>query len=258
VNKSRKPSLRALIATRRGAFTLAALCALLALVVLLVAMNQFRHSVAGNAQQATVLVSTAEIQKGTSANVLAAKSLYKVVPVLATQVSSGAITNAGSLVGKTAANTILPGEQLTYADFTTAKIAADVSALTSPTERAIAVTLDAAHSVDGTIVAGDQVDVYADTGTTPTNHVVGLLVPDALVLKAPPLGSSAGTYVLGISDTLSPRVMITADNGQVWLELRGENASNPPASLVNRFNVYLGDVPSLVPTYPAATTGGQQ
>jgi Flp pilus assembly protein CpaB len=258
VKNSRKPSLRALIATRRGAFTLAALCALLAVVVLLVAMNQFRHSVAGNAQQSTVLVSTAEIQKGTSADVLASKSLYKVVPVLATQISSGAITNAGSLVGKTAASTILPGEQLTFADFTTSKTTAAVSALTSPTERAIAVTLDAAHSVDGTLAAGDQVDVYGDTGDSPTTHVVALLVPDALVLKAPPLGTSAGTYVLGVSDTLSSRVMLTADNGQVWLALRGTNASNPPATAVNRFNLYLGDVPSLVPTYPAASTGGQQ
>jgi hypothetical protein len=257
VKNSRKPSLRALIATRRGAFTLAALCALLAVVVLLVAMNQFRRSVAGNAQQSTVLVSTAEIQKGTSADVLASKSLYKVVPVLATQVSSGAITNAGSLVGKTAASTILPGEQLTFADFTTAKTTAAVSALTSPTERAIAVTLDAAHSVDGTLAPGDQVDVYGDK----PGAAVGLLVPDAVVLKAPLPSSSSpagGTYVLGVSDTLSPRIMWMFDNGRVWFELRGANAANPPAITLNGQQVYLGNFPDLTPTYPAATTGGQQ
>lgn len=258
MNTFRKPSLRALLATRRGALTLAALCALLAVGVVLFAMSQYRHSLSSNAQQSTVLVSTAEIQKGTSANVLATKSLYKVVPVLASQVSAGAITDAGSLVGKTAASTILPGEQLTYADFTTARTTAALSALTSPSERAISVTLDAAHSVDGTIVAGDQVDVYGDAGNTPTNHVVGLMVPDALVLKAPPLGTSTGTFVLGVSDTLSPRVMWMVDNGEVWLELRGVNASNPPATEINRPLVYLGDVPSLVSTYPAASTGGRQ
>jgi Flp pilus assembly protein CpaB len=255
VNTSRKPSLRALLATRRGAFTLAALCAVLAVGVVLFAMSQYRHSLSKSAQQSTVLVSTAEIPKGTSADVLASKSLYKVVPVLASQVSASAITDAGSLVGKTADSTIMPGEQLTYADFTNAKVAADLSLLTSPNERAISVTLDAAHSVDAAIAPGQQVDVYGSTqGPNPT---VGLLVPDVLVLKTA-VSSGSVTYVLGISDTLAPRVMWMSDNGRIWIELRGTTGSNPPATNTGKAQVFLGNYSNLTPTYPATSTGGQQ
>ena len=74
----------------------ALLCALLAIGVLVFAMTQYRHTLTANNQQSTVLVSTAEIQKGTSADVLASKSLYKVVPVLATQITPGAISDAGA------------------------------------------------------------------------------------------------------------------------------------------------------------------
>jgi Flp pilus assembly protein CpaB len=263
-----------MIATRRWALTLALLFALMAIGVLLFAMNQFRHNVAGNTQQSTVLVSTAEIQKGTSADVLASKSLYKVVPVLATQISPGAITNAGALVGKTATSTILPGEQLTAADFATPSKA--VGALASPTERAVAVTLDPAHSVGGTIVAGDTVDVYGSTNAP--NPTVGLLISDALVLKAPvavststTTGTGTGTsttaaststgsdtFVLGTSDTLSPRIMWMFDNGRVWLELRDANATNPPATTITRGQVYLGNSTTTTPTYSPTSNGGQR
>jgi Flp pilus assembly protein CpaB len=249
-----KPSLRSLIATRKGAFLTALVCALIAIGVLLFAMSQYRKTVAGNALQSTVLVSTAEIHAGTSADVLASHSLYKVVPVLASQVSPGAITNAGALVGKVAASTILPGEQLTANDFTTRTIQTGATAVLAPTERAVAVTLDPAHSVAGMVQVGDSVDIYGDTG-----GVVGLLVPDALVLKAPAgANAAADTFAVGVSDTLSPRIMWMFDNGKVWFELRGANADNAAPTNTTGKQVYLGNYLATTPTYSASSTGAKR
>jgi Flp pilus assembly protein CpaB len=178
------------------------------------------------------------------------------------------ITNAGALVGKVAANTILPGEQLTANDFTIQKVRTGATAVLAPTERALAVTLDQAHSVAGLVQVGDQVDVYGDT----PDQVVGLLIADAVVLEAPfgvrttaasttggsTTAGSGNTYVLGVSDTLSPRVMWMADNGKVWLELRAANATNPAPTSLDRKQVYLGNYPTTTPTYSAQSTGAKR
>ena len=252
-----RPRFRGLLATRHGALALALSCALVAVGILLFAMGQYRQTVAGNAKQSTVIVATAEIQKGASADTIATQRLYKVMPVLQSQVAPGAIVNAGSIVGKVAANTILPGQQLTDSDFTTPS---GVSAVLAPDQRAVAVTLDDAHEVANLLLAGDQVDVYGSLSGS--DAVVGLLVPDAVVLKAPISavggvgsgGTSGGTVVLRVSDQLSPRVMWVMDNGKVWLELRGVNASNPAPTNTYRPQVFLGNGTSTVPTYAPTTT----
>jgi Flp pilus assembly protein CpaB len=247
----RKPSLRGLLATRHGALALAMSCALVAVGILLLAMSQYRHTVSGNTKQSTVLVATAEIQAGSPASVIASRALYKVVPVLATQVSPGAITDAGAIVGQVAAKTILPGEQLTSAAFTTPTGA---SAVLAPAERAISLTLDSAHGVAGLLQTGDHADVYSDVPMT-GGQAVTLLIPDAVVLKTPI--TAGGSVTLGVGDDLSPRVMWAFDNGKVWLELRGVNASNPAPTITQLPQVLLGNHLSTTPTYAIPSSTGR-
>jgi Flp pilus assembly protein CpaB len=227
-------------------------CALVAVGILLLAMSQYKQTVTGNTKQSTVLVATAEIQPGASTSVIASQQLYKVVPVLQSQVALGAISNAGLLVGKVAVSTILPGEQLTTADFTTPT---GTTAVLTPTERAVAVTLDSAHGLAGFLQAGDHVDVYGDLSGTKAGTAVTLLIPDALVLKTP--AAAGGSTLLGVSDDLSPRVMFTFDNGKVWLELRGATAVNPAPTITGLAQVLLGNQLSTTPTYatPTSTKG---
>jgi Flp pilus assembly protein CpaB len=169
-------------------------------------------------------------------------------------VALGAISNAGLLVGKVAANTILPGEQLTTADFTTPTGA---SAVLTPTERAVAVTLDSSHGLAGFLQAGAHVDVYADGAATKAGGGASLLIPDALVLKAP--SAASGSVLLGLNMDISPRLMYAFDNDKVWLELRGANAVNPPPTITGAAQVALGNQLSTTPTYATPTsTGGQQ
>lgn len=232
-----RPSFRSLLATRHGALLLAMICALIAVGILLFAMNQYRHTVtAHQPQQATVLVSTAEIQRGTSATVLASRSLYKVVPVLASQVSPDAITNAGALVGKVTANTILPGEQLTAADFT---IPTGAGSQLASTERAVALTLDAAHGLGNAIHVGDHVDVYGSFSAQGggSDNVIHLVAPDAVVLEAIPGTGTANYVLLGLSDQLAPKLLWVADYGKVWLVLRPSLAADPAPTVTGVYQV---------------------
>jgi Flp pilus assembly protein CpaB len=245
-----RPSFRGLLATRHGALALAVSCALVAVGILLLAMSQYKQTITGSTKQSTVLVSTAEIQPGLSASVIASRQLYKVVPVLENQVAPGAITNAGSIVGKVTASTILPGEQLTAADFSTPTGA---TAVLTPTERAVEVTLDTAHGLGGFLQTGDYVDVYGSVQDG--CGCVTLLDADAVVLDAPTAAS--GSVLLGVSDQLSPRVMWVFDNGKVWLELRGPNAVNPAPTITRLPQILLGNQLSTTPTYPTTSSTGK-
>lgn len=253
------PSLGGLLATRRGALALALLCALAATGIFLFAIGKYRQSVTSRAptKQDTVLVATSVIQKGTAGDLIAGQRLYKVTPILASQVAPGAIVNAASLGGKVASSNILTGQQLTSADFTTPSTS-DIAAELTPTERGVSVTMDPAHGT-GFLQVGDHVDVY-DSITVGSTPVVSLLVPDAVVLKAPSTAGGAattGTVLLGVSMKLSPRIMWVFDNGKVWLELRGPNATNAAPTITGERQVLLGNklgnTPTYVPTTPART-----
>ncbi len=223
-----RPSFGGLMTTRAGALALAVLCAVAAAAILVFAMGQYRHNVQTITKQSTVLISTGEIQTGTLGAAVAAKGLFKTSPILATQVSAGAITDAGYLQGKVAASNILPGQQLTTADFITPP---GVLGQLYPEQRAVSVAIDEAHGDTDVVHAGDRVDVYGEF-TVGTRPVVTLMVADALVLK--PAGGASATaagttgagtatgssLVLAVTTTAAPAVAFAADNGKIWIVLR--------------------------------------
>jgi Flp pilus assembly protein CpaB len=250
-----------LLSTRRGALTLAVVCALVATGILMFAMSKYRHAVSDGAKQSTVLVASAVSPKGMAGDAIASKRLYRVVPVLATQMAAGAIVNAAALTGEHASSEILPGQQLTSSDFTATATTGGgaINTQLTPTERGVAVTLDPAHGT-GVLQAGDHVDVYSGYA-----GVISLLVPDAVVLKAPSAASggagasSSGTVLLGVNMALAPRVMWAFDNGKVWLELRGVVSSDANPTVTGLRQTLLGNYLSSTPTYAApATTGAKR
>jgi hypothetical protein len=177
-------------------------------------------------------------------------------------VTAGAIINAAALSGEHASGDILTGQQLTSPDFTATATPAGhgVTAALTPTERGVAVTLDPAHET-GVLQAGDHVDVYSSFAS-----VVSLLVPDAVVLKAPSTAgasgsggaggaSQGGTVLLGVNMALSPRVMWAADYGKVWLEVRGVISSDANPTITRLRETVLGNYLSSTPTYTAPSTG---
>jgi pilus assembly protein CpaB len=237
------PRIRGLPASRRGAVALAVGCAFAAAVVLLIALSQYKQSVSAGDRQETVLVATGAIQKGTSGDLIAQQGLYKPTPILVKSLATGALTNAAALQGEVAVQNILPGQQLTAADFA-ASTASVVGQLT-PGQRALSVALDAQHGLVGELQPGDHVDVYGafNAAGTPNNSsggntpVVRLLIPNALVLKAPTTstgvggGGTSGTVVLAVDDNQVGTLAFAAENGHVWLALRPGGAKTPSSGL---------------------------
>jgi Flp pilus assembly protein CpaB len=246
-----RPSFGGLMATRQGALMLAVLCALCAAGILVFALGQYRSSVQTHTEQATVLVATAAIPKGTSGDQIAARGLYKAMPIDATQVTAGAVSDASLLAGQVTSVTVLPGQQLTMSDFGGT---AGVAGVLQPSQQAISLALDDPHGATETAVPGDRVNLYADYGP----HRVILLAPKVMVLKSGPETASQGgqtvagpSTVLAIPTVLAKEIIDVADNYKIYLTL------NPiPASSSVHAPVTVGATSGAASTTTSTSSGG--
>jgi Flp pilus assembly protein CpaB len=256
-----QPNWRKLVATRKGTMLVGLACALVAGGILAFAMASYRHSVDASANPETVLVASQLIAKNTPGAVMATENVFKASQIAAKQVSAGAIADASALQGKVAARDILPGEQLTAADFTAS---GGLPTQLAPAQRAMTVTLDAQHGMLGMLHDGDHVDVYAGAQLTVANGqptpVLRLLMTNVDVLKAGTtsnsggLGASSATntsqVTLNVDDSKAGALAYAADNGKVWLVLRPANATEtPPQPIITVQSLLYG-------TKPVTTVGG--
>jgi Flp pilus assembly protein CpaB len=206
-----------MLATRQGALVLALVCAACAAGILLFALGQYKTAQSTpQTVQATVLVATAEITKGTSGDVVASRGLYKSTPIVASQVTPGAVSDASMLAGKVASANILPGQQLTAADFTGVT---GVSGLLTPSERAIALTISESPGATDVLQPGDHVDVYAEIDA---NAV--LMAQNIQVIK-----QSGGT-VTGANGQTSPAPATSTASASSTTSASSGAAGAPPSS----------------------------
>lgn len=234
---TRKPPRRAdarkkLLSTRGGNAFVALVSALLAAGVLMVFLSQYRDSVSGANEPATVLVAKSLIEKGSRGDVVAEYALFQTTAVKEADLKDGAVSDPSSLKGKYATTDIFPGEQLVAGEF--AEAAPSVSNRLRGFNRAIAVPLDESHGLIGNVRAGDRVDVLAglglqQAGGTNNRATLRYLVRNALVLKAPDkpsagVGGPNATkpVVLRVPDVSAAQIALAADIGKVWLVLRAK------------------------------------
>jgi Flp pilus assembly protein CpaB len=244
------PDLRKFLSTRRGAIIVAVVCAVGAAAVLLVAISRYRASVRTAQQSATVLVANRLIPKGTSGTAIATGGSFSTEKLAQKQVTAGAVTDMAAISGRIAARDILPGEQLTAAEFTSAS---GVAAELTPSQRAISLTLDQAHGLTGVVQAGDHVDVYAgfnvDRGSGPPSPVVRLLAANVKALQVRGGGSAiggggqSGTTVIAVDEMQSAMLAFAQQYGSVWLVLRGNGASATQPVFMNLGAELLGMTP---------------
>lgn len=249
-----------LISTRRGAFLLSALAAVLAGAMVLVYVARYRDSVKAEAAPVTVLVAGKEIPKGTSGAVMAADGLYKTTTTRQSRLLDGALSDASALRGTVATRDIYPGAQLTASDF--APAASNLAASLSADQRIVSVPVDAAHGLVGQLQVGDRVDVYAGFNVIPLDArgvpiaggqarpVLRLIVPDVPVAA---IGAKGGSGLAGggsanvdlkVDDRQAAELAFSADNGKLWLALRpssGGAAASP--AIVTMETLLLGMPP---------------
>jgi Flp pilus assembly protein CpaB len=243
-----------LLTTRRGTIIIASVCALVAGGIILVAMNRYRHSVAAEGNQETVLVASGLIQKGTSGDAIASGQLFKPASIAAKQLSAGAIADTAQLHGKVAAADIYPGQQLTASEFIAN---GGLTSALAPDQRAITITLDSARGMIGQIHDGDHVDVYADLELGGRSaSLLRPLTTNTQVLKAGSTSGGAGlgggnpqnqqsNVTLKVTEAQASALAFAADNGKIWLVLRPANARStgqPPT--VSAPSLLLGRGPS--------------
>jgi Flp pilus assembly protein CpaB len=218
-----------LLSTRGGTIALGGAAAVLAAFVLLLYLNQYRNSVAGDSEHVTVLVARSLIEKGMPGDVVGLKRLFGSEQAPKDHVRDGAITDPSTLRGRVAVQDIYPGQQLTVADFAITTNA--IGAKLAGKYRAVAVPVDSAHGLVGTVVAGDRVDVHASFEYPPNGSnsepVVTVIMQNALVLDAPAqtaggvaTGNQTVEVVVRLTRDRAAEVAWAADNGKVWLVLR--------------------------------------
>src|SRR5438045_9768828 len=106
-----------LLTTRRGTIILGIGAAVLAAIVLLVYLNQYRNSVDSGAQPVSVLVAKSLIQKGTPGDVVGSTTLFQVSSIPRKQVKAAAFVDPKTLPGPVAVADSHPGHPVTDADF---------------------------------------------------------------------------------------------------------------------------------------------
>jgi pilus assembly protein CpaB len=244
---------RKILSTREGTLVFAVLAALVAAGVLMVFISGYKRSVDESAEPVTVLVAKDPLPKGSSGDTIAAKGLFQATGLKREQVKDGAITDPGSLRGKVAKHAIVPGQQLTTADF--GKPTDPVLSSLSDDSRAVTVPLDAAHGMIGQVQAGDHVDVYAGFQVQPDgagrpHPVMRELLQNVEVLKAPPVGDdttkgagggSTESVVLRVLAMDAPQLAFASDNGKLWIILRPQaGGGTHKPTLVNLERLLLG------------------
>jgi Flp pilus assembly protein CpaB len=257
--------LRSLMSTRAGTLLVAAVAALLAGGVLFVYMAQYRDSLHKGSQMVTVLVADRLIPQNTPGGVVAAKHEFAERRIREDAVKDGAITDPGTLKGLVAADDIVPGEQLVSSQFVSTPSDALAYKL-SGDQRAISVSVDAAHGLIGDVRTGDRVDVLGGFNVIPIDKngvpqqsggtarpVLKTLMSNILVLSAPSSGSSSfggqstKQIVLRVTDQQSAELAFASDNGKVWIVLEPQAGAAPtPTSFVTLETLLLGVKPITV------------
>jgi Flp pilus assembly protein CpaB len=218
-----------LLSSRRGTLLIGAGAAILAAILLVVYLNRYRSSLNAADAVVPVLVAKQYIQKGSPGNVIGSTHLYQIASVPKKDLRDGALVDPTTLRGLVAADDIYKGQQLTAADFVPTSPDALQNKLTGRA-RAISISIDVSHGMDGQINAGDHVDVYVGVNIQGPGGAVPalkLLIPNALVLRTPSSGASPGTVVLRANGDQTPLLAYAADNGKIWLVLRPATGAKP-------------------------------
>jgi Flp pilus assembly protein CpaB len=236
-----RPSLGGLLATRHGSLMLALICAVCAAGILVFALGRYKTSLRTPVTQASVLVATSEIPKGTSGQDIASQRLYKLEPVSASQVTPGALSDAATIANETAATSILPGQQLTAADFAGVT---ELAQTLAPNQRAVEVPIQEAPGATDIVQAGDHVDVYTQmpkisTASSGSGSLTAPLLTDVLVLK---VGTALPAKRDGVSipgadmvlqlstDQVDPLIAAVIASRPLYLSLRPANAATTPGT----------------------------
>jgi Flp pilus assembly protein CpaB len=204
--------------TRRGAYTIAAISAALAGLILLVFINNYKDNVDAGLAPAPVLTADRLIPKGTAGNEVLSQKLFRPVAIAEQDLKAGAITDSAALTGTVAVRDILPGQQITAADFTAG--ADPIRSRLTGTERAVQIPVDKIHGLLGTLRVGDRVDILAAFNSVSATDGTGTPALRPLIRGVRVMAISSGSVILETTDREGAALAFAADNAKLWFLLR--------------------------------------
>ena len=224
-------SLTTKVSNSRGwTLALGIAAAVLAAILLIAYLVQYRSSVNDSTAPTPVLVAKNLIPKGTSGTVIAEKQLFQAATLSKDDLKVGAISDPSYLNGRVAVADIFPGQQITTADLSAGLTDALPTQL-SGIQRAVAIPVGGAHGLVGYVLSGDRVDIYYEIGAE-SGNVLGLLAANVLVMRAPT--ADGVPAILRAPAPLAQTLALAADTGSMWFLLRpAGDAKNPPKKAVS-------------------------
>lgn len=255
-------SAQKLVGSRRGTIILSIIAAVIAAGLVIVYVNRYRNSVSQKALPLTVLVAKGPIPKGSSGDVIAAKSLYTTKTLQQSQVLNGAFSDPSSLRGEVATKDIASDGQLTASDF--APASTNPAGTLTGNQRIVSIPLGAANGLSGELQAGDHVDVYAGFNVVPVNRsgvavsggqsrpVVRRILSNVTVVgqggkTTGILASGNGDISFKVTDDQAAELQFASQNGTLWLALRPSvGAKSSPPTIVSMETLLLGVPPHVV------------
>lgn len=203
--------------------------ALVAMMLTLFYVTNYKRSVQRNASSVQVYVAAHDVSAGVAGADIVTRHDLRLENVQRRDVVPGAISNPEQIASLVLAGPLYAGEQVTLRRFT--NVAAEgIRAQLKGTLRAVQVAGDPSQLLAGTLQAGDHVDVVANLRVNATSAVAAtrVVLRDLTVLSGPndsavakvsaPNGSSS--VILAVSDTQVQRLFFVEKNADWTLELR--------------------------------------
>lgn len=177
----------------------------------------------GVAKTTTVLVATQEIQAFTPLT----PSMFSAQQMPSAAVSADAITDPAALAGRYARTLLLPGTvvrmgHLAIASGNAGPLSAKLTETGEPSMRALAIPVDNATAVGGTIQPGDRVDVIAavriERQNGPATTFSKIIARGLPVLhRTEPDNSSKGTVVVQVTPEQAEEIAYAQLAGTIYL-----------------------------------------
>jgi Flp pilus assembly protein CpaB len=206
------------VSSRGWAIALGLGAIVLATILLIVYLDRYRARVGGNNAPTPVLVANRTIPAGTPGTIVASSQMYTPTTLPKKEVEEGAVADPQFLTGRAAAETILPGQQITDLDFA-ASTSTTVDSQITGTQRALSISIDAVHGSLSQLKAGDTVDIYMDyTPAGQDQPVIQLFRPNVLILAVP--GAQGGNLVLRVESRDAADFVFVADHTRMTFVLR--------------------------------------
>jgi Flp pilus assembly protein CpaB len=205
----------------------------LAAVLLIAYVHSYRSSVSGENAPTSVIVAKSLIPAGTSGTIIATKQQYQATTLPQKDIKVGAISDPAYINGRVAVADIVPGQQLTTADFTVPTTEAVTTKITGK-QRAISVSVDNVHGSLSQLAVNDHIDLYVGLGASGGQSVVKLFRPNVKVLAVPVEGG--GNLILQVNTKDAAAFAYAADNTQFYFVLRpqsGAKATAPSTASIN-------------------------